>query len=59
MYHLFQEWTKLEKTEGAPWPVGRDSHAACCLNFGEDDPQLLITGGVGLPHTHTYMYAYS
>ena len=46
MYHLFQEWTKLEKTEGAPWPVGRDSHAACCLNFGEDDPQLLITGGV-------------
>ena len=46
MYHLFQEWTKLEKPEGAPWPVRRDSHAACCLNFGEDDPQLLVSGGV-------------
>ena len=44
--HLSQEWTKLEKPEGAPWPVGRDSHAACCLNFGEENPQLLVTGGV-------------
>ena len=43
---MCQHWTKLEKTEGAPWPVGRDSHAACCLNFGEEDPQLLVTGGV-------------
>ena len=23
----------------------RDSHAACCLNFGDDYPQLLVTGG--------------
>ena len=46
MYHLFQEWTKLEKPEGAPWPAGRDSHAACCLNYGEEHPQLLVTGGV-------------
>ena len=44
--HLSQEWTKLEKPEGAPWPVERSSHAACCLNYGEEHPQLLITGGV-------------
>ena len=31
---------------GAPWPAGRDSHAACCLNYGQDDPQVLVTGGV-------------
>ena len=43
---MCQHWTKLEKPEGAPWPVERDSHAACCLNFGEEDPQLLVTGGV-------------
>ena len=24
----------------------RDSHAACCLNYGEEQPQLLVTGGV-------------
>ena len=23
----------------------RDDHAACCLNFGDDYPQLLVTGG--------------
>jgi len=38
-------WTKLEQSEGAPWPVGRDDHAACCLNFEEDEPVLLMTGG--------------
>ena len=43
MCHLSQEWTKLEKPKGAPWPVERDSHAACCFNHGE---KLLITGGV-------------
>ena len=44
--HLSQEWISLERPKGAPWPVRRDSHAACCLNYGEDDPQLLVTGGV-------------
>ena len=43
---LFQEWTKLEKLGGSPWPVSRDSHGACCLNNGEEQPQLLVTGGV-------------
>ena len=43
--HLSQKWTKLEKPEGAPWPVERAGHAACCLNYGEEHPQLLVTGG--------------
>ena len=46
MCHLSQEWTKLERPEGTPWPVERSSHAACCLNYGEEYPQLLVTGGV-------------
>ena len=24
----------------------RDGHAACCLNFGDEHPQLLVTGGL-------------
>ena len=44
--HLSQEWTKLERLRGAPWPVERAGHAACCLNYGEEHPQLLVTGGV-------------
>ena len=32
---------------GAPWPVERASHAACCLNYGEEHSQLLVTGGKG------------
>ena len=43
--HLSQEWTKLERAEGAPWPAERSSHAACCLNYGQDHPQVLVTGG--------------
>ena len=46
LWHLFQEWTKLERPMGAPWPMERDAHAACCLNCGEEHPQLLVTGGV-------------
>ena len=39
-----QEWSELDiKGE---LPVPRDSHAACCLNFGDDHPQLLVTGGM-------------
>ena len=36
----------MEPVEGEPWPVGRSHHAACCLNYGEDHPQLLVHGGV-------------
>ncbi len=28
-----------------PWPVEREGHAACCLNYGQDHPQLLMYGG--------------
>ena len=43
---MSQEWTKLERPEGAPWPVERNAHAACCLNYGDNDPLLLVTGGL-------------
>ena len=49
MCNSSQEWTKLEKhDERDPWPAERQDHAACCLNFGEEHPQLLVTGGVGV-----------
>ncbi len=38
--------TKVEPVEGEPWPVRRAAHAACCLGYGEDHPQLLVHGGV-------------
>ena len=28
-----------------PWPEERSSHAACCLNYGQSYPKLLISGG--------------
>ena len=43
---LSQEWTKLERPEGAPWPAERMAHAACCLNYRDYHPQLLVTGGL-------------
>ena len=45
LHHLPQEWTKLEGPERAPWPMERACLAACCLNYGEEHPQLLVTGG--------------
>ena len=32
---------------GEPCPVERAGHAAVCLGYGGDHPQLLITGGQG------------
>ena len=43
---MSQKWTKLEKPEGAPWPVERTRHAACCLNYADHKPKLLVTGGL-------------
>ena len=43
---MSQEWTKLKKPEGTLWPVERSAHGACCLNYGEEHPQLLVTGGL-------------
>ncbi len=31
-------------------PVGRAFHAACCLNYGDDHPQLLVYGGLDIMH---------
>ena len=35
----------MKPVQGEPWPVGRSGHAACCLNYGQDHPQLLMYGG--------------
>ncbi len=37
----------MEPAQGEPWPVERSRHAACCLNYGQDHPQLLVHGGLG------------
>ena len=36
----------MEPLPGVPQPVERRYHGACCLNYGEDHPKLLISGGV-------------
>ena len=38
----------MDIQEGESCPVGRSSHAAVCLGYGGDHPQLLITGGLGV-----------
>ncbi len=40
----------MEPVEGGPWPVERSGHAACCLNYGQDHPQLLVHGGLDNDH---------
>ena len=42
-----QEWSKLAHHVGEPCPVGRSYHAAVCLDYGGDHPQLLVIGGLG------------
>ena len=37
----------MDDDKGDPWPVKRCDHAAVCLGFGGDHPQLLVTGGDG------------
>ena len=31
-------------SEGGSWPDERSAHAACCLNYGQQHPQVLVTG---------------
>ena len=40
-----QNWRKLNKLGDGPWPEERFHHAACCLNYGQQFPQLLVSGG--------------
>ena len=39
-----QHFSKMD-TQGESCPKGRSSHAAVCLGYGGDHPQLLVTGG--------------
>ncbi len=36
----------MKPVQGEPWPVERSCHAACCLNYSQDHPQLLVYGGM-------------
>ena len=36
---------KLKQSGRGPWPERRADHAACCLNYGQQYPQLLVYGG--------------
>ena len=42
---FMQHWSKANKRLGEPCPVGTARHAAVCLNYGEDQPQIFIFGG--------------
>ena len=44
---FMQHWSKLDHHEGEPCPVGRSHHAAVCIDYCGDHPQLLVTGGLG------------
>ena len=41
---FMQHFSKMD-TQGESCPKGRDAHAAVCLGYGGDHPQLLVTGG--------------
>ena len=45
LHHFIQHWTQLKQSGRGPWPEERSSHAACCLNYGQQYPQLLVYGG--------------
>ena len=45
-YFILQNWTKLNKSGDGPWPEEMADHAAVCLNYGQQYPQLLVTGGL-------------
>ena len=37
--------TKLEPAQGDQWPEERQGHTACCLNYAEVHPKVLVFGG--------------
>ena len=41
----FQHCTKLSRSGKGPWPVERCGHAACCINYNQKRPKVLISGG--------------
>ena len=40
--NFIQHWSKLN---GEPCPARRRDHAAVCLNYGGDRPQVFVSGG--------------
>ncbi len=38
-------FTKLVYPDGAPQPSPRSGHAAVCLDYNTNNPQLLVIGG--------------
>ena len=44
---LFMQHFRKMDTQGESCPKRRSSHAAVCLGYGGDHPQLLVTGGDG------------
>ena len=36
----------MKPVKGEPWPGERADISACCLNYGEDNPRLLVFGGL-------------
>ena len=37
----------MEPAQGDQWPEVRYDYSACCLNYGEDHPVVLVSGGLG------------
>ena len=44
--YFTQNWRKLNKLGDGLWPEERSDHASCCLNYGQQFPQLLVSGGL-------------
>ena len=42
---FMQHFSKMD-TQGESCPKGKSEHAAVCLGYGGDHPQLLVTGGI-------------
>ena len=36
----------MEPAQGDQWPKARNDHCACCVNYGEDHPMVLVSGGL-------------
>ena len=43
---IMQHWSKVEHLTKEPSPAGRSGHAAVCLGYGGNCPQLLVIGGL-------------
>ena len=40
----------MEPAQGDQWPEARGYHSACALNYGEEHPILLVSGGDNKDH---------